>query len=346
MHFNKFPDPSTFQCWKTSFKTDVCSCSNFPTDAMLWIKEVEMVDSVDNLKTSQSIGGHRFPNFEMVDAKIASALKKIISNPYCKTRVNQEKQKAQMQDRLLRVRQIAKVLRILTSDWSTRSCSWLCRSIQYLFTRRTIFKILIQMALGFIIYKWSSQRKYSWTVFSEDVNKKVWSTPKSIGNGRTGNPSRSIESSVIKGWRPWWGNTQIKGWEHETQKTEMKDLKQEYCVWLRDGRMSALKGEQLSMASTRTVLKRRCLQCPPRQQEWKESTVVHSCSEVADTKVTEENFRKESPSEAVVHHRADIYFLEGNCTNRLCDFWHLPECQNNKTESGWRFREKCAFMHE
>ena len=31
-------------------------------------------------KTSQSIGRHRFPNFEMVDAKIASALKNIIMN--------------------------------------------------------------------------------------------------------------------------------------------------------------------------------------------------------------------------------------------------------------------------
>ena len=38
---------------------------------MLWIKEVEMVDSVDNLKTSRSIGG------ELLDAKIASALTKI-----------------------------------------------------------------------------------------------------------------------------------------------------------------------------------------------------------------------------------------------------------------------------
>ena len=34
MHFEKFPDPSTFQCWKTSFKTEVCSCSSFPTDAV------------------------------------------------------------------------------------------------------------------------------------------------------------------------------------------------------------------------------------------------------------------------------------------------------------------------
>ena len=41
---------------------------------MLWIKEVEMVDSVDDLNTSQSIGGRRLPNFEMLDAKIASAL--------------------------------------------------------------------------------------------------------------------------------------------------------------------------------------------------------------------------------------------------------------------------------
>ena len=69
MLFDKFPDPSAFQCWKTSFKTEVCSCSSFPTDAMLWIKEVEMVESVDDLKTSQSIEGHRFPNFEMLDAQ-------------------------------------------------------------------------------------------------------------------------------------------------------------------------------------------------------------------------------------------------------------------------------------
>ena len=63
MHFDKFPNPSTFQCWKTSFKTDVCSCSGFPSEAMHWIKEVEMVESVDDLKSSRSIKGYRFPNF-------------------------------------------------------------------------------------------------------------------------------------------------------------------------------------------------------------------------------------------------------------------------------------------
>ena len=33
---------------KMRFKTEVCTCSQFLTEAMLWIKEVEMVDSVDD----------------------------------------------------------------------------------------------------------------------------------------------------------------------------------------------------------------------------------------------------------------------------------------------------------
>ena len=66
-----------------------------------------MVDSVDDHKTSRSIGGHRFPNLEMVDAKITSAVEKIITNNYFKKRVNQEEQKAQMQDRFLHGRHVA-----------------------------------------------------------------------------------------------------------------------------------------------------------------------------------------------------------------------------------------------
>ena len=41
---------------------------------MLWIKEVEMVESVDDLKSSRSIKGTHGPEFELLDAKIASAL--------------------------------------------------------------------------------------------------------------------------------------------------------------------------------------------------------------------------------------------------------------------------------
>ena len=99
MHDEKFPDPSTSQCWKTSSKTDVCSYSSFPSEAMRWLEEVEVVDSVDDLGMSQSVRGHRFTNFEMLDAKIASSLKKIIPNSNFLKRVTLAEQIAQLDDR-------------------------------------------------------------------------------------------------------------------------------------------------------------------------------------------------------------------------------------------------------
>ena len=74
---------------------------------MLWIKEVEMVDSVDDLKSSRSIQGYHFPDFEMLDAKIASALNKILQNSCIRRKGSLEEHKAQLQDRFLRGRQIA-----------------------------------------------------------------------------------------------------------------------------------------------------------------------------------------------------------------------------------------------
>ena len=92
LHFDKFPTPATFVCWKIRFKTEVCTCSQFPTEAMQWIKEVEMVDSVDELKSSVSVRGKQMPNFEVLDARIASALNRIIHNSQFKTRVSLEEQ--------------------------------------------------------------------------------------------------------------------------------------------------------------------------------------------------------------------------------------------------------------
>ena len=62
-HFDKFPTSATFACWKIRFKTEVRTCSQFPTEAMLWIKEVEMVASVDDIKSSCSVRGIRMPDF-------------------------------------------------------------------------------------------------------------------------------------------------------------------------------------------------------------------------------------------------------------------------------------------
>ena len=77
LQFHRFPTPPSFLVWNTRLKTQVSSGSDFPSGAMLWIKEVEMVGSLDELKSSRSVYGKDFPNFEMLDAKIASALNKM-----------------------------------------------------------------------------------------------------------------------------------------------------------------------------------------------------------------------------------------------------------------------------
>ena len=107
LHFDKFLTPATFACWKIRFKTEVCTCSQFPTEAMQWIKEVELVDSVDELTSSSSFRGISMPNFEVFDARIASALNKIIHNSHFKRKITLEEQKAQKEDRFLRGRKIA-----------------------------------------------------------------------------------------------------------------------------------------------------------------------------------------------------------------------------------------------
>ena len=123
---------------------------------MLWIQEVELVDSVDDLKSSYSATGIRMPNFEVFDARIVSALNRIIHNPHFKrTVLLEEKKKAQKEDRfseegryfkrtvLLEEQKAQKEtvsprkadrllhLRLVLRHWSQRFCRELCRPIHY-----------------------------------------------------------------------------------------------------------------------------------------------------------------------------------------------------------------------
>ena len=65
---------------------------------------MEMVESVDDLKYSRSI---KRTHFELLDARIASALNKIIQNTRFKKKVSLEEMKFHKEDRFLRGRQIA-----------------------------------------------------------------------------------------------------------------------------------------------------------------------------------------------------------------------------------------------
>ena len=104
-----FPDSMEFQSLKVNFRTEVCLRTTDPQITMLWIKEVEVAKSTDELVTSRSIIWQpNFPDFDMLDAMIASALKKLINTQATiRQRVSVEKQRGQNSDRFLRAKQIA-----------------------------------------------------------------------------------------------------------------------------------------------------------------------------------------------------------------------------------------------
>ena len=127
---DKFPTPTTFACWKIRFKTEVCTCSQFPTEAMLWSKEVEMVESVDDLKSSRSIRRTPGPNFELLDARLASALNKIIQNTRFKKK-DQSGGNESSQRKRVPSRKTDRLpdLRTLPGHWGQRFCRELCPPI-------------------------------------------------------------------------------------------------------------------------------------------------------------------------------------------------------------------------
>ena len=87
-------------------------------------------DSVDDMRSSSSTSGISMPNFEVLDAKIASALNKIIRNSQFKRKVSLEEQEAQKQDRFLSWKtDRLPDLRVLPGHWRQRFCRELCRPI-------------------------------------------------------------------------------------------------------------------------------------------------------------------------------------------------------------------------
>ena len=124
LQFDQFPTPSTFSCWKIRFKTQASSCSSltrrqcYGSKKWRW-SEVFAVSFWTN-----------FPNFEMLDVKIASALNKIIHNSHFKKTVSLEEQNAKKRGPVsTRNTDRLPDLRVLSGHWSQRFCRELCRPI-------------------------------------------------------------------------------------------------------------------------------------------------------------------------------------------------------------------------
>ena len=92
---------------KVNFKSEVCSKTADPRITLHWIKVVGIGKSIDELVTSRSIVGEDFHDFDMLDAMIASALKRCYGkHTHFRKEISVEEQRAQKHDRFSQGRQI------------------------------------------------------------------------------------------------------------------------------------------------------------------------------------------------------------------------------------------------
>ena len=350
LHLDKFPTPATFACWKIRFKTEVCTCSQFPTEAMQWIKEVELVDSVDEVRSSSSTRGISMPNFEVLDARIASALNKIIHNSQFKRRISLEEQNAQKQDRFFRGRQIAYLIydqfRVTGTHDSVENYTDLFTialrndDIQELDSKwdgisLSMTKIPHDDILeGFYKLRIRESEKLKTVLELFDLE----THQKKLGpdyHRLKAMVKRSIEQEIRN--KNFWSrsgnfekNAVVK---NLGTKQRVQRILGDFWQWETNGQ--CVKKETIVVSAT----------------IWTSVVRVHhqirlrilSCGRVSENHRGPE-VPEVSPSGRVSRWLCKDY-LRGTCNNSFCERWHPPECRYYKIKSGCRFGEKCSFAH-
>ena len=103
-------------------------------------QRMELVESVDELRTSSSFRGISMPKVVVLDARIASALNRIIHNSNFTRRISLEEQKSQKLDSFLRGRQIAYLIYDHSGVIGTMILSRTTPTCSPLFFEMTIFR--------------------------------------------------------------------------------------------------------------------------------------------------------------------------------------------------------------
>ena len=157
-------------------------------------------------------------------------------------------------------------LRILPSDWSTWSWSWLHRFIECLCARWRCSRFLIQDGSNSVIYRSSSQRQYS-RKFEEYANARGCATSTRVDYVRTRNRSRSIEAEFAEvednGKKTFRSNDQST----KLLRPETKELRQEYWSRVRKGKQKdGFWMEMLAVSVTGPIVERQRNR-PPVLQE-------------------------------------------------------------------------------
>ena len=346
--FRKIPKPATFACWKIRFKTEVCTCSQFPTEAMQWTKEVEMVDSVDGLKSSSSTRGIQMLNFEVLDARIASALNKVIHNSHFKRRISLEEQKAQKQDRFRRGRQIAYVI------YEYFRITGVHDSVEYYADLFTI--VLRNDDIQEFDSKWDGNLLSMTKIQSDDILEGLYKS-RIRGSEKLQTVLELYHLEIhLKKLGPHYHRTMLKrSIEQEIRKKNFAARNgncEKNVVVKNQGtkqRVQRILGDCSQWESNGQCVKGD--NCSFRHDISKRGKVTPS--NPSPNSFMQQNERKSSrtrsprgrsPSGRMSRWPCKDY-LKGTCNNSFCERWHPPECLFYKTKSGCRFGEKCSYAH-
>ena len=335
LQFDKFPAPASFMVWKTRFQTQVSNGSDFPLAGMLWIQEVDMVDSLDVLKSSRSVVGKDFSKFW--DAGREDCLDSEQDHPEFPVQKGGQPRGTESSERgPVPKRKTCRLheLMQLSSDWRSWHSIGLCWFI-----------------LCHSSWWQHSGVRYTWnlgkSVKIEDTW--VWSTQNRIRIVRHGDSSKDIgqklkthgkeekrsEASFTKLWRQAWEN-----WI----RSRGKESKGNLCCWRR-------KRYLLPVERKRPVFARRPLQFPPRNPRScaKSRTHCRHTFRASPSHEVEVCQRREACEAKVTmdpffDNRVNIIW-KGTCTRMPCEYWHPPECQFYKTKTGCKSGDKCLFPH-
>ena len=291
------------------------------------------------------------PDFEVLEAKIASALNQIIHNTQFKRRVSLEEQKTQKEDRFLRGRQIAYLIyeyfRVTGANDSVENCADLFTiglrndGIQEFDSQwdgilLSMSKIPSDDVLE-SLYKYriceSAQLKTVLELYDMEIHQKI-SVPNyhklktmvkrsmdqklRLRNFDAGH-GRIATGAVVKNRRGMSGVEGGKGicyqWKEKGQCSKVDG-----CSFRHETQDRAQKpGHTAATPSEPTVSRGR------------------SVSRMR-------SIRGKGNHGSILRQSCRCY-LKGTCTRSLCEYWHPPECQFYKNETGCKAGGKCVLPH-
>ena len=312
---------------------------------MLWIDEVEMVDSLDVeilairlWKDSSKFrdAGHEDCFFSEWD----------IPNSHFKVSLGE--QKAQKEGRFLQGRQIASMI----CDYF----EWLSLMIQYwnmliyslLLFITTMFRNSMQDGMKFYYVKDSIR----WCLgkFGQTENTWVRATQNRVGIVRHGDSSENIDAQLSKNWTQWWRGEKIRNFDYETCDARHGRIEAGAVIKNQKG-WSGVEGGKVLVISEKGQCSKgdQCSfrhESNDRAQEPEHNAATPSePSMTRGRSVSRKKSIKGKSNPGIILRHPSRYYLNGTCSRSLCECWHLPECQSHKNESGCKAGDKCLFPH-